>query len=112
MTDMDEWGKDPQVRFLRQAFSLIEKSQGSFLDKIGISIFDERLRRIRDGALTVFERAWGLAARKRMALDEKDMEHLYMFSLAYVLKRYNITVPDELLPSDDNAKKLVSEVTR
>ncbi|HOP85453.1 MAG TPA: hypothetical protein PKZ54_03115 [Syntrophorhabdaceae bacterium] len=110
--ETDEWGKDPQVRFLRRVFSHMEEAQKGLLDKIGISLFDERLKRIRDGALTIFERAWAMALRKGMNLEEKDLVHLYIFSLAYVLERYKISVPQDILPSDEDIKKIVFEVTR
>jgi len=108
----DEWGKDPQVRFLRRVFSRIEDAQKGLLDKIGISLFDERLKRIRDEALTIFERAWAMALRKGMNLEEKDLVHLYIFSFAYVLERYKIFLPQDILPSDESMKKIVFEVTR
>ncbi|MCX7966192.1 MAG: hypothetical protein N2596_06170 [Syntrophorhabdaceae bacterium] len=109
--DIDQWGHDPQVRFLRRAFSQIEKAQKNLLDKIGISPMDERLRRIRDGALNVFEKAWALSVRRGVSLNEKDFENLYIYSLAYVLERYRIHVPQEILPVDEKAKKIINEAT-
>lgn len=109
---IDEWANDPQVRFLRRAFSHIEKAQNNLLEKIGVSSFDERLRRIRDGALNVFEKAWSLAVRRGMNLDEKDLESLYIYSLSYVLERHRIHVPGDILSYSERAKKIVDEATR
>lgn len=110
--EIDEWGNDPQVRFLRKVFSEIEKAQKNLLNKVGISLLDERLRRIRDGALNVFEKAWSLSVRSNLPLDEKKLENLYIYSLAYVIERYRIEVPSEILPLDEEAKRIVFEATR
>lgn len=91
--ETDEWGKDPQVRFLRRVFSHMEEAQKGLLDKIGISLFDERLKRIRDGALTIFERAWAMALRKDMNLEEKDLVHLYIFPLHMCLRDIKFLCP-------------------
>ncbi len=110
--DIDEWGMDPQVRFLRRVFSQIESAQREILLKLNISILDERLRRIRDGALRLFEKAWGLSVRWDMTMDEKDFVNMYIYSLAHILERYRIEVPDDLLPVDEKIKMIIQEATK
>ncbi len=47
MTDIDAFGHDPQVRYMRRIFALIEAAQKIFLESANISPIDERLRQAR-----------------------------------------------------------------
>ncbi|MCX8110867.1 MAG: hypothetical protein N3D15_06425 [Syntrophorhabdaceae bacterium] len=112
MMNMDEWGMDPQVRFLRRAFSEMEKAQRDLLQRLNISLFDERLRRIRDGALRFFEKAWGLSVRRDISMDEKDIVNLYVHCLAHIMERYRIEIPPDILPRDEKIKRLIQEAAK
>lgn len=103
---------DPQVRFLRRAFSQMETAQRDLLERLNISLFDERLRRIRDGALKFFEKAWRLSVRWDMTMDEKDIVNLYIHSLGHIIERYRIEVPPDILPHDEKIKRLVQEAAK
>ena len=63
MSGRDDWGRDPAVRATRELFGLLEGRQRELVERLGLSRFDPRLRRWRDQARAVFERAWGEAAR-------------------------------------------------
>jgi len=110
--DIDEWGMDPQVRFLRRAFSQMEKTQRDLLERLGISPFDERLRRIRDATLKLFEKVWGIASRWGMPMSEEEITEIYTHCLAYILQRFRIQVPKELLTHNEKIERLVQEATR
>ncbi|MBP8625703.1 MAG: hypothetical protein KBE27_03945 [Syntrophorhabdaceae bacterium] len=108
----DEWGMDPQVRFLRRVFSQMELAQRELLQRLNMSPLDERLRRIRDGALKCFEKAWGLSVRWDMTMDEKDIVNLYIHALAHILERYRVEVPPHTLPNDEKARRLIQEAVK
>ncbi|HOV90934.1 MAG TPA: hypothetical protein PKW07_09520 [Syntrophorhabdaceae bacterium] len=110
--NIDEWGMDPQVRFLRRVFSQIESAQRELLLSLNISLLDERLKRIRDGALRLFEKAWSLSVRWNMPMDEKDIVNIYLYSLAHILERYRIEVPNNLLPLDEKIKRIIQEAIK
>ena len=108
--DNDNWGKDPQVRYLRKVFAHIEKSQKELLGKINIPDYDERLRRWRDGALNLFERSWALSARWGVYLNEQEASAVYLHCLAYVLMRNRIEVPKELLPDNEKIDMFIKGI--
>jgi hypothetical protein len=96
----DEWGRDPSVQSLRRVFSFMEEAQQELLRRLNISFFDQRLRRSREQALELFERAWPLAVRRGM-MSEKDAAPLYVHCLARTLRLAGVEVPEELLPRDE-----------
>ncbi len=112
--EKDEWGRDPSVRFMRSVFAAIEATQNRFLDGLGVSRLDNRLRQWRKMALHLFEKNWAVAARRGMPLAEKDAADLYLHCLAKVLGTRGIEAPRLSLPDNPAVVSLLSgdEVTR
>jgi hypothetical protein len=77
MTDMDEWGKDPSVQFMRKVFKEMERAQHEVLTQLDITPYDLRISRWRDQALAVLERAWGAADRMGINMDEHTASLIY-----------------------------------
>ena len=96
----DAWGHDASVQSMRRVFTFMEEAQQELLLCLNISFFDRRLRRSREQALELFERAWHLAVR-RGGMSEKDAASLYVHCLARALRLAGIEVPEELLPTDE-----------
>ncbi len=110
--ERDDWGRDPQVMRLRRIFARIEAAQKAFLHELNISPFDDRLRRWREGALSLFEKVWMLSARKGFSMDEEAVSEMYLRCLAHFLKLNRISVPSELLPSDEGINGLIGEALK
>ncbi|OGP87539.1 MAG: hypothetical protein A2157_02900 [Deltaproteobacteria bacterium RBG_16_47_11] len=100
MSFQDEWGHDPSVQSMRRVFSLMEEAQRDLLRRLNVSFLDQRLRRSREQALELFERAWPLAVKRGM-MSEKDAAPLYLHCLARTLRLAGVEVPKELLPPDE-----------
>ena len=105
----DEWGHDPSVQSMRLVFSFMGEAQQELLRRLNISLFDQRLRRVRRQALELFERAWPLAVRQGMIMSEKDAAPLYIHCLARALSLVGVEVPGELLPSDEKIIRFLQE---
>jgi len=105
----DEWGHDPSVQSMRRVFSLMGDAQQELLRRLNISLFDQRLRRVRRQALELFERAWPLAVRQGMIMSEKDSAPIYIHCLARALSLVGVEVPRELLPSDEKIIRFLQE---
>jgi hypothetical protein len=97
----DEWGHDPSVQSMRRVFSYMEEAQQELLRHLSISLFDTRLRRCREQALELFEKAWPLAVRQGMMINEKETATLYIHCLAQALSLVGFEVPKELLPRNE-----------
>ncbi len=112
--DKDEWGRDPAVAAMRSVFAAVETAQNRFLDGLGLSRVDGRLRQWRKMTLHLFERTWAAAARRGMSLSEKDAADLYLHCLARVLGTRGIEVPRPTLPDNPAVADLLSrnEVAR
>jgi hypothetical protein len=110
MTDMDEWGKDPSVQFLRKVFKETEKAQHELLKRLDIIPYDLRIRRWRDQALALFERAWGAADRMRITLDEHTASLIYVHCLAKVIGSERINIPAGILPEAKSVERVFKEV--
>ena len=106
----DQFGRDPQVRYLRQVFAKMEQKQGELLGRIGVSLTDYRLRRAREAALKSFEKAWMLAGRKGTVETEDEIGDLYVLCLAKVLEGNRISVPGEFLPKNPKINDVIKEV--
>jgi hypothetical protein len=106
----DQFGRDPQVRYLRQVFAKMEQKQGELLGRTGISPTDYRLRRVRDAALKAFEKAWMLAGRRGAVGTEDEIGDLYILCLANVLEGNRISVPGESLPANPKINDVIKEV--
>ncbi len=105
----DEWGHDPSVQSLRRVFSFMEEAQQELLGRLNISLFDQRLRRSREQALELFEKAWPLGIRKGIIISEKDAAPLYIHCLARSLSLVGFEVPRELLPGDEKIIRFLQE---
>ena len=110
ITEKDDWGLDPSIRAMRQVFARMEAAYTELLEKLKISRFDNRIPRARDTARGLFERAWSLAATKRMDVGEEDVSGLYMHCLARALSLSGVDVPGDVLPDDEHLTLLVREV--
>jgi hypothetical protein len=108
----DMWGLDPQVKHLRRVFACVEAAQKDLLETAGISPFDERLRRLRDVALTLFEKVWPVAARKGLVKNEGDAAVLYVFCLARAFSSRGIILPAGSLPDNENVARFLEEALR
>lgn len=112
MTDQDDWGHDPSVQSMRRLFARMEIIQKELLERFNISPFDARLRLRREGARTLFERLWPLAARRGVVVNEEDAASLYAHCLALTLRGDGLDVPDEALPCNERILKFLSEGQR
>ncbi len=106
--DEDEWGRDPTVAGVRSVFAAIETAQNRFLEGLGVSPLDERLRPWRKMALHLFEQGSAAAARRGMPLSEKDAADLYVYCLAKVLGTRGIEAPRRCLPDNPAMIDLLS----
>ena len=86
MTQPDEFGHDPAVQMMRRVFKQMEMRQKKIIQRAGLSPFDPRLRRIREKALTDFERTWANQARSSTPVSEDDYAILYENCLLERLK--------------------------
>lgn len=110
--DRDQFGHDPQVRFLRRAFAAMEAAQSSLLKGLDISAFDERLSRVRTAALKLFEKVWMVYNRRGISADEKGMTDVYMHCFAHILAAHRINMPPGLFSSDERIEDIIREVTK
>ncbi len=110
MTDIDTFGRDPQVRYMRSIFASLEAAQGRFLGSAGISPGDGRLRRAREDALRLFDRSW-MAVLQRANADAGDIAaDIYLICLGRALELSGFKVPENSYPKRADLKKLVDEV--
>lgn len=107
----DQFGRDPQVRYLRRVFAVMERKQAALMERLQISPHDYRLRRVRESALRLFEKAWLLGSRRGLVETEEEIGDLYTLCFAKMLAGNRIAVPSELLPTNAQASNLVREVS-
>ena len=112
MQNTDDWGADAQVRYLRRGFAAIETSQKAFLDDLDLRPFDERLRRARESALHLFERAWMHATRNGITLSEDDFGVLYVSCLATLLKSRGVDIPPGAVRAEKKIEGILAEVAK
>jgi hypothetical protein len=112
MAERDEWGSDPQVRYLRRAFAMMEKAQADLLHRLNVAPDDFRLRRIREAALRLFEQGGALAVRGGVVVGEEDTSVLYIYCLARILTANRIPVAEELLPAHEKIARFMKEVMK
>jgi len=110
MTEMDEWGKDPSVQFLRKVFKEMEKAQQELLKQLDITPYDPRIRSWRDKALALFERAWGIANRMGVTIDEHTASLVYVHCLAKVMSAERINIPSGILRDAKKVERIFKEV--
>jgi len=110
MTEMDEWGKDPSVQFMRRVFKEIEKAQHEFLKQLEIKPHDPRIRGWREQALALFEKAWGIAYRMGITVDEHTASVVYVHCLAKIMGTERIQVPADIMPDAKTVERILKEV--
>ena len=110
MTDTDEWGKDPSVQIMRRVFKGMEKAQHELLKRLDITPYDLRIRRWRDQALALFERACGVANRMGITIDEHTASAVYVHCLAKVMGAERINIPSGILPDAKSVERIFKEV--
>ena len=111
MTDRDEWGKDPSVQILRKVFKGMENAQHELLKQLDITPYDLRIRRWREQALALFERAWATANRMGIAMDEPTASALYVHCLAKVMGAGQINIPAGVLPEVKSVERIFKEIS-
>jgi len=109
-TQGDEWGRDPSVRAMRRVFAAMENEQKEFINNLGLSPFDHRMRRWRERALAAFDASWARSARGGMELSEEEAGVLYVHCLGKIMTREGVDVPAETLPRSEKLVKLLREV--
>jgi hypothetical protein len=109
MTEMDEWGKDPSVQFMRKVFREMECVQHELLKRLDITPYDPRIRRWREQALALFERAWGIAYRMGTTVDEQMASVVYVHCLAKIVGVGRIKVPTDIMPDAKRVEGILKE---
>lgn len=112
MTQSDDWGRDPGVRAMRGVFAQMERSQKDFLDSLGISPHDARLRSWREKTLSTFERSWLEMTSRRVNMDGERAGALYVHLLAGVMASEGISIESGVLKKDREMERLMREVVR
>lgn len=107
----DEWGHDPQVQTMRQAFSGMEAAHDILLTAAGISWRDPLRRRFQKAALHLFERGYGAARRLGLTDGISAMADFYALCLARVLASGGYSLSDDVLPGNPHLRRLFQEVT-
>jgi hypothetical protein len=111
VNNVDDWGIDPSVQYMRQVFSRMEIVQKNLIEKLEISSFDTRLRNIRENAKLLFEGVWYKADREKLDLRDDDTpEKIYSYCLAWYLNNVGIEVPENFLPNDKRISTIIKEV--
>jgi hypothetical protein len=110
MTDVDPWGMDPSVQILRKVFKGMEKAQQEFLKGLNILPYDLRIRRWREQALVLFERAWDVANRMGVTMNEQTASAIYIHCLAKILGSEGINIPAGILPEVEKELRVFKEV--
>ena len=109
MSFEDDWGHDPSVRSMRRVFSFMEEAQHGLLSGLNVSLFDRRLRGVREKALELFEQVWPLAIEQKIISSERDGAPLYVYCLARALGSVGVEVPKELLPKEEKMIRFLKE---
>lgn len=110
--ETDNWERDPQVRFLRRLFAGIETAQRDLLERLGISLLDERLNRWRPATLSLFEKVWALSARQGASMDESEIAQVYLHCLITILGRQGLDIPAGILPENKPITHWIKEILR
>jgi hypothetical protein len=108
----DEWGHDPSVQMMRRIFARMEEAQKDLLEGLKFSPLDGRLRRIRESALHLFEKAWPQAQRVGLTKGEEDVATLYLHCFVKMLNREGIKVPPESFSGHQKILDFLSEKFR
>ncbi len=109
MSIRDDWGEDPSVRSMRRVFAHMETAQGKLLGHLNISPYDDRLRRWREEARILFDRACVQTARRGGVLNEEYAASIYLHCLGHALSSDGVEVPSDALPRDVDFSSFFSE---
>jgi hypothetical protein len=109
MSYQDEWGHDPSVKMMRRTFARMENLQSDLLERLKLSPLDERLRRIRELARNLFEKAWPMAQRKELTHSEEDAAILYVHCFVRMLNWGKIKVPEDVFSGEKKITQFLSE---
>ena len=112
MVPQDDWGNDPSVQRMRQVFARMEILHKELIGRLNLSPLDERLRRVRELARNLFERAWPLAERKGLTQNEEDAATLYLHCFVKILNWEGIKTPSSLFSGDEKILRFLSEKFR
>ena len=112
MSGQDEFGRDPQIRYMRRVFAGMDKVQATLIQRLNLSPFDYRLRRVREATLTLFEQGWMLARRQGIVSSEEEIAVLYIYCLVRILSANRIPVPPEELPAHESIARFMKEVLK
>jgi len=107
---MDEWGRDPSVQAMRKVFKAMETSLEEILKRLDISPYDYRIRGWLEQTLAKFERSCGVAHQMGIPMNEEMAPAIYARCLARVLGSEGIEIPQDLLPQQKEAERLVQAV--
>lgn len=107
---MDNWGRDPSVRAMRRVFKGMEKALDDFLQQLNIDPLDHRIRGWLEQALVKYEKAWGVASRMGVHMDEDMAPAVYARCLVKVIGLDGIKIPENMLPIEKDTERLISEV--
>jgi len=89
---MDEWGRDPGVRFMRRVFAAMETASTALLAASGIPPLEPRLRGWRERALGLFERTWAEAGRRGLQMTAERAAAIYAACLTRIMTSEGVTV--------------------
>jgi len=111
VNNMDTWGNDPSVQYMRQVFSRMEIVQKNLIKKLEISTIDPRLRTIRENARVLFEKIWYNTDVQDFNLKDNDTSaNVYSYCLAWSLNNAGIKVPEKFLPNDKRISNSIKEI--
>jgi len=88
----------------------MEESLDDILDQLSLDPFDLRIRGWLEQALARYERAWSLAGRLGIGMDEKMAPAVYAHCLLKVIGSEGVKIPDSLWSPDQSVQKLIAEV--
>lgn len=109
MSGVDEWGKDPAVRAMRNVFKAMEDAQGEFFSRLGVGNYDPRIRSWRENALVLFERAFSYAGRSGMLTNEKVVSEIYLHCLAHTMRSEGVSIQKEFLSGEIDIEEIFKE---
>jgi len=107
----DEWGHNPQVQMMRRVFAAMENVQSEYLRSAGVGPYDPGLRRTRDIARLVFERAWPTLAGRADKTPEEEAGVLYLSCLKYALRKTGVFRDDTDAGEDERFDRLIRGYT-
>ena len=112
MNNGNDWSSDPSVRAMRRLFARMESGQKELLQRLGISLYDGRLRVCREDARNLFERMLSGSSAGRGGQNEGDAAVLYIHCLIQALEQHGLLVPAGVVRENDPLKGVVREALK